>query len=130
MVEFKLVIGDSKSGKSYQKEVKDKEAKAFLGKTIGEKVNGNDCGFLGYEFLVTGGSDYCGFPMRKDNKGTSRKKILSTRGVGIKTKEKGLKVRKNVAGNTIHNKITQINLKILKNGKEPLKTEVNEKKDE
>ncbi|MCD6370606.1 MAG: 30S ribosomal protein S6e [Thermoplasmata archaeon] len=131
MVEFKLVIGDSKTGKSFQKEVKDKEAKAFLGKVIGEKINGNDCGFAGYEFLITGGSDYCGFPMRKDNRGTSRKKILSTKGVGIKTKEKGLKIRKTVAGNTIHDKISQINLKISKAGKKSLmEEEASDKKDE
>ena len=126
MVEFKLVIGNPKNGKSYQREVKDKDAKAFIGKSIGETIKGDLFGLNGYEFQITGGSDYCGFPMRKDNNGTGRKRILATKGTGIKTKVKGLKVRKIVAGNTIHSKISQINLKILKFGKEKLQEEKDE----
>ncbi len=127
MVEFKLVIGDPKTGKSYQREVKDKDAKAFIGKSIGDKIRGDLFNLSGYEFEITGGSDYCGFPMRKDNKGTGRKRILATKSTGIRTKVKGLRLRKIVAGNTIHSKISQINLKIIKYGKEKLGDEKAEK---
>lgn len=119
MAEFKLVIG-IKSGKSVQKEVKDAAAKALIGKKIGDKVSGDDIGFAGYEFELTGGSDYCGFPMRKDVQGASRKRILAIVGVGLKKKGKGVRQRKTVCGNTVHAKISQINLKVLKEGKEKL----------
>jgi small subunit ribosomal protein S6e len=119
MAEFKLVIG-TKEGKCTQKEVKENDAKVFLHKKIGEKVSGDDCGLAGYEFEITGGSDSCGFPMRKDVKGTARKRILAVKGVGLKKKDKGIKIRKNVCGNTISDNISQINLKVLKEGKEKL----------
>jgi len=66
MVDFKLSIADPKSGKTYQKEAKDKEAAPFVGKNIGEQIKGEIIGLAGYEFLITGGSDNCGFPMRRE----------------------------------------------------------------
>ncbi len=130
MVEFKLVIGDPKTGKCYQRVVKDDEAKPFLSKVIGDKVKGDGAGLAGYEFEITGGSDYCGFPMRKDTIGTGRKKVLSTRGFGIKTVKKGTRVRKTFAGNTIHAQTSQINLKILTYGKAKLEVEAEGKPEE
>ena len=114
MAEFKLVIGDK--GKSTQKEVKEASGDALLNKKIGDKISGDSIGFAGYEFEITGGSDHCGFPMRTDVSGTKRKRILTTAGVGVKTKRKGKRVRKTVCGNTVHEQISQINLKVLKAG--------------
>jgi|SRR3989344_3551371 len=124
MSSFKLVLG-AKDGKSYQKEVKDKEANAFLAKKIGDKIQGDACGFPGYEFEITGGSDKAGFPMRKDVPGAVRKKILAIEGVGVKKHGHGQKQRKTVFGNTVSEQIVQINLKILKEGKEKLAKEEN-----
>ena len=120
MVDFKLTIGDLKSGKAYKKDVSGDEAEAFLGKKIGDKITGSKVGFAGYEFEITGGSDSSGFPMRKDVSGTARKRILLVSGLGTRHKRKGMKKRKLVAGNMIHTKTTQINLKVLKSGKTPL----------
>ena len=132
MVEFKIVIGDKK-GKCVQKEIKDADAEHFLGMKIGDKVNGELLGLTGYEFEITGGSDAAGFPMRADVSGSARKKILAISGVGISNKKKyrdrkkkglrvmeGMRQRKTVAGNTIYEKTAQINLKVLKEGKQPL----------
>ena len=119
MAEFKVVIG-TKDGKCVQREVKDANAKNLIGKKIGDKINGDEIGFAGYEFEFTGGSDYCGFPMRKDVRGPGRKRILAVSGVGLKKKRKGMRQRKTVRGNTVSDKITQINLKVLKEGKEKL----------
>ncbi len=120
MADFKLTINNAK-GLSVQRELKDPQSSALIGKKIKEKIDGNLIGLAGYEFQITGGSDYCGFPMRWDVPGTRRKKILAVKGVGIKRKlGKGIKQRKNVCGNTIHEKIVQINLKIIKEGKEDL----------
>ncbi len=130
MAEFKLVIGDPKTGKCYQRVVKDAEAKIFLGKKIGEKVEGKGFGLEGYEFEITGGSDHCGFPMRRDVPGPSRKRILAGRSTGVRKVKKGERVRKTVAGNTIHAKISQINLKIVKYGKAKLEETKEENKGE
>jgi small subunit ribosomal protein S6e len=119
MAEFKVVIG-TKDGKCVQREVKEAEAEKLVGKKIGEKIAGDDIGLAGYEFELTGGSDYCGFPMRKDVRGPGRKRILAVSGVGLKKKRKGMRQRKTVRGNTVSDKITQINLKVLKEGKEKL----------
>ncbi len=119
MVSFKVVIG-TKDGKSAQKEIQEPESKALLGKKIGDAVSGDALGIAGYEFQITGGSDYCGFPMRKDVEGFARKRILAVEGIGLKKKAKGVRVRKTVCGNSIHPKISQINLKVTKEGKEPL----------
>ncbi len=120
MVSFKVVLNDPKTKKSVQKELSEEQSAALLGFKIGEKINGDAIGFSGYEFVITGGSDTSGFPMRKDLEGTSRKKILSVRSTGLKQKRKGMLKRKNVRGNTISEKIAQINMKIIKYGKQSL----------
>lgn len=119
MATFKLVIG-TKEGKCYQKELNEEQSGNLVGKRIGDTVSGDEVGLAGYEFEITGGSDYCGFPMRRDAQGPARKKILAVSGVGLKKAAKGLRQRKTVAGNTIHDKIAQVNLKVLKAGSEPL----------
>ncbi len=119
MVSFKVVIG-TKEGKCLQKEITEPDANHFLGKKVGDKIAGEVIGFTGYEFEITGGSDYAGFPMRKDIPGVGRKRILAVEGVGLKKIAKGIRVRKTVCGNTIHPKIAQINMKILKAGAQPL----------
>lgn len=134
MVTYKLVISDPKNGLSAQKEVKDPESKAFMGKKIGQSIKGEVFGLPGYEFLITGGSDFCGFPMRKDVPGIARKRILAVSGIGVRKKGKGLRQRKTVCGNTIYAQTAQINLKVSAYGKENIfaeaETKVKEKKEE
>ena len=38
MAQFKLCIANPKTGKCYQKEVKDQEAQGFLGLNVGENI--------------------------------------------------------------------------------------------
>ena len=125
-MECKLVLGDPKTGKCYQREVKDDAAKAFVGLKIGDKIRGELFDLTGYEFEITGGSDHCGFPMRRDLDGSARKKILSVQGVGVTRREKGIRYKKTIAGNTIHDKTAQVNLKILKHGTQKLAPEKEE----
>jgi len=115
MATFKLCIAEPKTGKTYQKEVKDDAASQFMGLNIGESVKGDDFGLSGYELSITGGSDYCGFPMRRGILG-QRKKITVLGGVGFKSSRKGMKKSKTVCGHKIHDRISQINLKITKTG--------------
>jgi len=133
MVEFKLVLSDPKSAKSIQRDLKEESTKVLIGKKIGDTVKGEVIGLPGYEFLVTGGSDASGFPMRRDVSGINRKRITAVKGIGVKNKLRkpnpknkgwrtmqGMRLKKTVAGDTIHAKTAQVNMKVLKYGKEAL----------
>lgn len=117
MVEFKFVINDNKTGKTYQKAIEDI---SFLGKKVGEKISGDMFGLEGYELQISGGTDFAGFPMRKEIEGPIRKKALLSYGVGMRKSRAGLRIRKTVCGNTISEKITQINLRVVKEGSKPM----------
>lgn len=140
MVGIKLVIADSKIGKCVQKELSEENSQAFYGKKIGDIIHGEMIDLTGYELKITGGSDYCGFPMRQDIPGIARRRILIVEGKGAhpykykirKNKpfqfHPGAKQRKTVCGNTIHEKIMQVNLTIVKQGSAPLFEEKKEEK--
>lgn len=118
---MKLVIG-TKGGKCYQKELSTQEAESLKGKVLGETINGELIGISGVELELRGGSDIDGFPMRKDFHGPKRKKILLSKGVGFNGKLRGkrfggLRVKKTVCGNEIHEKIHQVNAKVVKGEK-------------
>jgi small subunit ribosomal protein S6e len=119
MVEFKIVMS-TKDGKSYQEDIKEQSADYFLNKKIGDTVQGDNFGHPGLEAKITGGSDNAGFPMRKDIQGPDRRQILAVRGVGLKEKRHGQRQRKTITGNTIGDNTVQINLKVLKEGKDKL----------
>ena len=120
MVEFKLVIGNPKDGKCYQVAISGENAETLLGKKIGDNIKGESFDMTGYEFVITGGADYCGFPMRRDIEGAIRKKVFMVRGIGTRNTENGVRIRKTVCGNTIHDNISQVSLKVVKQGKKPL----------
>ena len=119
MPSFKLTIADPKTGKCYQKEVKEQQASPFIGLKIGESMKGDVFDMPGYEFLITGGSDYCGFPMRRGILGI-RKKVSLLGGVGFRRAAKGMRRRKTVCGHKINENIVQINLKVAKEGSKKL----------
>ena len=119
MVSFKLCISDPSSGKTFQKEIKDNLARPFIGLNIGETIKGDNFELNGFEFQITGGSDYCGFPMRKGILGL-RKKIAIYGGIGFRGEAKGIKRRKTVCGHKIHERISQVNLKVTKQGTKKL----------
>ena len=127
MVDLKIVIGN-KDGKSYQKLVEDKSH--FIERKIGDKINGELFGLTGYEFLITGGSDNCGFPMRSGIDIAGKKKILAKGGVGVKSKGKGIFIRKTVSGSIINDQTTQVNLKVLTEGKKKLEEVFGKKENE
>lgn len=120
MPDFKLVINDPKTAKSYQKIVTGNEADVFRGLKIKSKVNGEQIGLKDYQLEITGGSDNAGFPMRFDIEGILRRRPLINKGPGVKGLKKGEKIRKTVSGNTISHITSQINLKVLKHGSKSL----------
>ncbi|HSV42054.1 MAG TPA: 30S ribosomal protein S6e [Methanomassiliicoccales archaeon] len=120
MVEYKAVINDVKTGKSYQVTVSGHHANSLIGKKIGDVVDGIFVGLPGYKLTVTGGSDKDGFPMRKDLPGPRRKKILVARGHGFLTDEVGLRKKKTFRGNAIAPDTVQLNMKITTPGAKPI----------
>lgn len=120
MPDFKLVVNDPKTAKSYQKIVTGNEADTFRGTKIKSKISGDLIGLKDYELEITGGSDSSGFPMRSDIDGILRKRPFVSKGPGVKGLKRGEKIRKTVAGNAISHLTSQINLKILKHGSKPL----------
>ena len=127
-----LVMG-AKDGKCYQKKVTGEAGDFFVNKRLGEAVVGDKFGLAGYEFLITGGSDNAGFPMRRGIP-QARKRILTGKGVGFSgydrngKKQPGLVRRRTVCGDAVTRSTQQINLKVTKEGAEALTHEPASKK--
>lgn len=121
MATFKLVINDPATGKSFNFEVTGHHAQNFLGKKIGDQVDGINANLPGYKLQITGGSDKAGFPMRADFEGTTRRRLLLTEGVGYHpTDYPGKRKRQSVRGNRVSAEILQVNLKVAKAGSKPV----------
>ncbi len=119
---MKIIVNDSKTGKSYQKEI---ETPQFIGKKIGDEIDGGIISLSGYKLMITGGSDKSGFPLRKGIN-AKRTTIVTGRSVGVKT-EKNKKIKRRIAGETINNDTMQVNLKITTQGSTELNTVFPEK---
>jgi small subunit ribosomal protein S6e len=113
MAEFKVVVADPESGQTYQTEVDGQDANRFLGREIGDEVDGSAVGLSGFTLEITGGSDNAGRPMRKDVKGANLKEILSDGGVGYKPSREGERKRVTVRGREISEETVQLNAKVV-----------------
>jgi len=127
MVEFKAVISDPKSGKTYNRTIAGHYASALIGKKIGDDVDGLFVSLPGYKLKITGGSDKDGFPMRRDLTGPRRRRVLVSGGTGFHPVRPGLRKRKNLRGNTISADILQLNLKISQRGPKSIEEDFKEK---
>lgn len=129
MVDFRVVVSDSKSALAYQVVVTGAAANKLIGKNIGDTVSGDVAGLAGYTLKLTGGTDKDGFAMRGDLHGPARRKILVAGGVGYKPRADGVKKRKSMRGCEISSDIAQINTVIVEYGQKPL-SEIFVKKEE
>jgi len=116
MVEFKTIVNDVKTGRSYNVTVTGHHANSLNGKNIGEIVDGIFVGLPGYKLKITGGSDGNGTPMRADLPGPKRKKLLLSEGLGFHEKYPGERKRVAVRGSAISSEIVQINLAVTEYG--------------
>ena len=119
---FKLDIGDPKSKKTFHVE---SASEAFLGRKIGEKIEGKDIPEIkdieDYEFTITGASTIAGLPALANIDHPGLKRVLLTRGPALRAKKpKGLRKKRTVHGNIITEGIIQINMKVSKQGSKPL----------
>jgi len=120
MVEFKVVVNDTQTGKSYNIPVSGHHANSLIGKKINDEVDGIFVSLPGYKLQITGGADKDGFAMRHDVPGATRRRLLLSKGLGYKPKENGKRKKKSVRGNTINQEIVQVNMKVLKPGAKPI----------
>ncbi len=116
MAEFTVAVSDPETGMTYQKEVSDQDANRFIGKELGEEVEGSAVGLDGFTLDLTGGSDNAGRPMRSDVKGANLKSILLEGGVGFKPSTDGERKRVTVRGREISDSTRQINARISEHG--------------
>ncbi len=117
---MRLVISDSKTGKTYQKELEKDKDTFIIGKKVGDEVDGGQFGLPGYTLEFTGGSDLSGFPMRKDIAGGRKVQALVAEPPGFRPSEKGKRERKTIRGNTYSAEIMQVNTKVKTAGATPL----------
>ena len=116
MAEYKAVVNDKKTGKSYNVTVTGHHANSLTGKCVGEIIDGIFVGLPGYKLQITGGSDGNGTPMRKDLPGNKRRMLLMSEGLGFHEKYPGQRRRVAIHGCAISEKIVQINMAVTEYG--------------
>ena len=104
MVEFKAIVNDVKTGRSYNVAVSGHHANSLIGINIGEVVDGIFVGLPGYKLKITGGSDGNGTPMRK------------AESLGFHEKYPGQRKRVAIRGSAISAEIVQINMAVAEYG--------------
>lgn len=117
MATFQVTVADPETGATYQREVSDQDANRFLGKEIGDDVDGGAVGLDGYTLALTGGSDTAGRPLRDDLPGPNLREILADeRTVGYQPTRDGERRRVTVRGNEIGEEVAQLNASIVERG--------------
>lgn len=116
MAEFQVVVADPDSGTSYNLDVEGQDANRFMGREIGDTVDGGAVGLSGYELEITGGSDVSGRPMRADVAGPGTAAVLLDGGTGFSPSRDGERRRVTVRGREISDQTRQINVKVTGRG--------------
>lgn len=101
-------LANPKTKKTYTVKTEDL---VYVNKKLGNVVSLSVLNVNG-KGKITGGSTKTGATMAPFVEGAIPKRVLLSDGLGFKTKRKGEKRRKTVFGNTINDKIEQINIKI------------------
>jgi small subunit ribosomal protein S6e len=120
MANFKFVVSESQTKKSYQFDIDQGRGASIIGKKIGEEFSGDVIGLSGYTLKITGGSDKDGFPMLATETGPGKRRVLLIQAPGFHPKIQGQRKRKSVRGDTISEDTVQINTKVTKAGAQPL----------
>lgn len=119
MAKFKVIVSDPQTGTSKVVEVEEARAVPFIGRRIGENIEGTVVDLPATKLLITGGSDKDGVPMRPNVHGGVRRKVVLSGGVGFNAKKSGERKRKAVRGNVITDDIVQVNVKIVEQPAKP-----------
>lgn len=113
MAKFKVIVSDPQAGTSKVVELEEARASPFMGKKLGETIDGAAVDLPAHKIQLTGGSDSDGVPMRSNVHGGVRRAIVLSGGAGYKPTRKGGRKRKTVRGEVITDEIAQINVKIV-----------------
>ena len=113
MAEFQVAVADPTDGQTYQHEVDGQDANRFLGREIGEEVEGGAVGLDDYTLKLTGGSDETGRPMREDVPGAQIRERLLEGGVGFNPSRDGERKRITVRGRQVSEETAQVNATIV-----------------
>ena len=109
----RVVVSNPDTGNSYQVEA---DVNAFVGKEIGEEVDGTPVGLDGYTLEITGGSDDTGRPMRGDVEGQGISEILVSGGTGYNPDREGERRRVSVRGGEVGDATVQLNTRVVEEG--------------
>ena len=124
----RLVLSNPEDGTAKTITLEPRIFTLFIGKRIGEEIDGSILGYKGYKIRITGGTDRDGFPMRPDVSGPRKVMVLLSGGAGFhptekppskakkrrqKRRKKGLRRRVTVRGNVISDAIAQINAVLI-----------------
>ena len=113
MAEFQVAVADPRDGRTYQHEVDGQDANRFLGRELGEEVDGGAVGLDEYTLELTGGSDETGRPMRADVPGAQIRERLLDGGVGFNPTRDGERKRITVRGRQVSEETAQVNATIV-----------------
>ena len=119
MAKFKVIVSDPEAGTSKVVELEEARAVPFIGRKIGETVDGAVVDLPAHKLQIMGGSDKDGVPMRSDVHGGVRRNVVLSGGTGFNPQDKGERRRKTVRGNVVTDEIVQINTKIIEKPKKP-----------
>jgi small subunit ribosomal protein S6e len=122
MATFAVALSDPETGATYQQTVEDQDANRFLGRSIGETVDGEALGLPGYTVEITGGSDDAGRPMREDIEGPALEEVLLEGGVGFNPMKDGERKRVTVRGSEVSDATAQINASVATRGDEDIES--------
>jgi len=113
MAKFKVIVSDPQTGTSKVVELEETRAAPFIGRRVGETVDGAVVDLPAHKVQIMGGSDNDGVPMRSNVHGGVRRSVVLSGGTGFNPKRKGERRRKTVRGSIITDEIIQINMKIV-----------------
>ena len=130
MADFTVVVADPDAGAAHQRAVEGQDANRFIGRSIGEEVDGDAVGLDGYTVEITGGSDVTGRPMREDVAGPALKSVLLTGGTGFNPTRDGERKRVTVRGREVSENTRQINATITARGERSVEELFGESDDE
>lgn len=120
MAEFKVVIADKKTGRSYNVDAGSGAAGALIGRKIGDEVDAGPLGLAGYKMKITGGSDRTGTPANSSLPGAGRRKLLVAGGIGYHPVMDGQRKRKMLRAKEITADFVQVNALVTAYGEKPL----------
>ncbi len=119
MAKFKVIVSDPEAGTSKVVELEETRAAPFIGRRLGETLDGSAVDLPAHTVQILGGSDKDGVPMRGNVHGGIRRRVVLSGGAGFSPKKKGERRRKTVRGNVITDEIVQINMKIVERPAKP-----------